>query len=315
MNPVIESLLEIVDRDPLPVEYASSHWQRYGRETIVERRGDDLVLRGSGFGVVYASGRRWQIVHALERLSYRRVIARLNSFASVWRTATDLARDLSFDLTFDVWKQSGALAVLTDHWRAYGLTPKIFTLIGDGYGFLGALIRRCRPGARIYCIDLPKTLVFQVRTHERAARDAAMSLLSANGGHQTDTVFVLPGDIELIPDQIDCAVNIASMQEMNVTSIASYFAFLRRRSTLRSRFYCVNRMRKQLPEGEVSAFAEYPWQGDDEVFIDGQCPFYSHFLAPYTLPNGPRLFGVRIPYINYFDGIHLHRLARLAPLS
>ena len=125
MNPVIESLLEIVDRDPLPVEYASSHWQRYGRETIVERRGDDLVLRGSGFGDMYGPGRRWRILQVLERLSYRRVTGRLNSFASVWRTATDLAHDLSFDLTFDVWKQSVALAVLTDHWRAHGLTPKI----------------------------------------------------------------------------------------------------------------------------------------------------------------------------------------------
>jgi hypothetical protein len=103
--------------------------------------------------------------------------------------------------------------------------------------------------------------------------------------------------------------------ERNQYSVLFCFSAPPQHAAVAVRFDCVNRMRKQLPEGEVSAFAEYPWQGDDEVFIDGQCPFYSHFLAPYTLPNGPRLFGVRIPYVNYFDGIHLHRLARLAPLS
>jgi hypothetical protein len=100
---------------------------------------------------------------------------------------------------------------------------------------------------------------------------------------------------------------------MNAFTIQAYFAFLRRRSTPRSRFYCVNRLHKQLPGGEVASFLEYPWQENDEVFLDERCPFYTHYLSPSMSPHGPRLFGLRVPFVNYFDGPHRHRLVRLAP--
>ena len=105
----------------------------------------------------------------------------------------------------------------------------------------------------------------------------------------------------------------ASMQEMNEFSIASYFSFLRRRSSPSSRFYCANRLWKQLPGGEIASFNDYPWQEDDEIFFDGPCPYYTHFFARYTLANGPRVLG-RVPFINYCDGIHMHRLVRLVAL-
>lgn len=315
MNPVIESLLEIVDKDPLPAAWTSSHWQRYGRETFIERRAEHLVLRPVGFEGIERPRFRGGILHLVERLSYRSVTSQLKSYAPIWRMSKQLARDLSGGVNFYVFKSTCALAVLTEHWRASRLSPRTFALIGDGYGFLSALIRRWQPGSRLYCIDLPKMLVFQASTHEKADPRTTMSVLSANHSDGTDITFVLPQDIERIPDKIDCAINIASMQEMNEFSIASYFTFLRRRSTTRSRFYCVNRHHKELPGGAVASFTGYPWREDDEVFIDGPCPYYAHFLAGYTLPNGPRVLGMRVPFINYFDGIHMHRLARLVPLS
>jgi hypothetical protein len=215
------------------------------------------------------------------------------------------------DLTFDVWKQSVALAVLVDHWTAFNLSPKTFALIGDGYGFLGALIRRHLPDARIYSIDLPKILVFQAYTHERAGSGASMSIMSTRQ-RPTSITFVQPQDADAISDEIDCAVNIASMQEMTDLSIAAYFKFLRQRSTPSSRFYCVNRLRKELPGGEVTTFKDYPWQEDDEVFINGPCPYYTHILAR-TMPKGPRVLGMRVPFVNHFDGATMHRLVRLAP--
>lgn len=315
MNSVIESLLQIVRTDPLPPAHTSSHWQRYGRETTVERRGDELVLRASGFEAIDPRGVRSRALHLVERLSYRSVTSRLRNYPSVWQAAKRLAFDLSGIPNFNVLKSACALAVLTDHWAAYGLSPKVFVLIGDGYGFLGALIRRHLPGTRLYCVDLPKMLVFQARIHELADDGTSMSVLSKAGGGLADIMFVLPQDVEMISEKVDCAINIASMQEMNPPNIAGYFTFLRRRSTPHSRFYCVNRRCKELPDGEIVRFYDYPWQGDDEVFIDGVCPYYTHFFAPYTLPNGPRIFGVRIPCVNYFDGVVMHRLARLAPVA
>lgn len=249
MNPVIEELLQIVETDPLPEADTSSHWSLYGRKTIVERRGDNLVLIGSGFGSMDEGGRLARAAGMVERLTYWPVTTRIRSYASIWRTARRLAHDLSVDLRFDVWKQSVALALLADHWAAYSLSPRTFAVIGDGHGFLGALIRRHFPHSLVYCIDLPKILVFQAHTHELADPGASMSLLSTKPDRPTAITLVQPKDIEAISDQIDCAINIASMQEMNPHSIDSYFKFLRIRSTQSSRFYCVNHLRKELPGG------------------------------------------------------------------
>lgn len=251
MNPVIEELLRIVEKDPLPAADTSSYWQLYGGQTIVERRGDELVLLGSGFATMNTGGRLSRAASLVQRLTYWPVTARLRNYAPIWRTARHLAYDLSTDLTFDVWRQSVALALLADHWAANNLSPKTFAVIGDGHGFLGALIRRHFPDARVYLIDLPKMLVFQAHTHELAGLGSAMSIMSTNSATPTAATFILPEHVELISDQIDCAFNIASMQEMTDYSIASYFKFLRRRSTASSRFYCVNRLRKELP-GERS---------------------------------------------------------------
>lgn len=315
MNPVIESLLDILETDPLPEAHTSSHWQHYGRDTIVERRGDDVVSVGSRSFSLYRPSIPTRFFHYFTRQSYRPVAEKCNSYPSIWQVAKRLARDLSAGLTFDVFKSTMALGLLAEHWAAHRLSPRTFALIGDGHGFLGALVRRYLSGSRVYSIDLPIMLVFQARTHEMADGQARLSLLSANGANtQTDVIFVLPQNIECIPDQIDCAINIASMQEMTDFSINSYFTFLRRRSTQHSRFYCVNRLRKELLGGEVTSFHNYPWQENDEIFIDGPCPYYTHFFAPYTLPNGPRVLGLRVPFVNYFDGILMHRLARLAPI-
>lgn len=315
MHPVIDALLDVVERDPFPEGYTSSYWHEYGAKNTVGRQDGRLILQPYGIGTVERPGLRGRAMHWCERLSYWPLTARLRDYPSVWQTTKQLARDLSCGLTFDVWKFSVILWILVDHWRAHQLSPRTFAMIGDGHGFLGALIRRYLPGVRLYCIDLPKTLVFQAHLHERAGRGATMAVLSTGSAPGADVTFVLPQDVERIAEPIDCAINIASMQEMNAATIRAYFAFLRRRSTPHSRFYCANRVEKVLPGGEMARFHEYPWHEDDDVFLDGPCPYYRHFLSPERARNGPTVFGRRVPLVNYFDGIHRHRLVRLAPLE
>lgn len=315
MNAVLESLLELVQVDPLPSEHTSSQWRLWGAETVVERHGEALELRSSGFENLSRMSLRGRLLHTMDRWSYRLVTAPLQAYPRVWRVAKRLIRDLSAHPNYTLHKSACILSLLVDHWTTYGVPPKTVALIGDGQGILGALIRRYLPGVRLYCIDLPKILVFQVRTHQLADPQATMALLSEDVPVQTaDVTFVLPQRIERVPDQIDCAINVVSMQEMTAYSIQAYFTFLRRRSTPSSRFYCVNRLRREMPGGEVSSFYDYPWHKHDQIFIDGPCPYYTHFIAPYTLPNGPRVCGARVPCINYFDGVIFHRLVRLAPL-
>ena len=251
------------------------------------------------------------MVNWIENKTYRKVTMKIKSFHPIHAAAKELMQELAFSPTFDTWKCAVILATLQDHWDTNRLSPKVFACIGDGHGFLSALIHRIIPDSRIYCIDLPKTLIFQVVTHQRADPVAKFSLLPAMAPSAVS--FVLPQHVENIPDNIDCCINVASMQEMNPFSIESYFKFLRKRSTPSSRFYCVNREKKVLPDGEVCEFSNYPWHKKDRIFIDGPCEYYKHFISRITQPYGPRLLGVRIPFVNYFDGIHLHRLVNLHP--
>jgi hypothetical protein len=315
VNQVIESLLQIAGEDPLPGAHTSSHWQRYGKGIKIERRGEKLVLSASGFTAQSRANLLGKLLYSAERLSYAKVTSRLKSHRFVWNEAKRLARDLRVDLPRHEWTSATALAVLLDHFGEYNLAPKTVALIGDGDGFLGALILRCLSGTniRIYTIDLPTVLAFQAHTHETANPWVTMSLLSATDIDR-QIIFVHPKDIELIRDRIDCAISFVSMQEMNAFSIASYFTFLRRRSGPRSRFYCVGRLRKEMPGSEIASFFDYPWRADDKVFIDEPPPYLTHFFDQHMYPNGPRLFGVRIPFVNYWDGRAWHRLAHLAPL-
>lgn len=313
MNTVIDTLVDIVEKDPYPAEFTSSYWQDYGRSNIVKREGGDVRLRDYGIGSVRGSWIAGHTLHALERFSYRWVSAAYRSYPYTWKLTRNLARDLGFGLTYDIWKFALVLALLKDHWSMHALSPRTFAVIGDGHGFWGALIRRHLKNVRVYCIDIPKTLVFQARNHGMADPNAKLAVMSHDGEDTADVIFVPPQDVMQIEETIDCAVNIASMQEMNAFTINHYFSFLRQRSSSQSRFYCVNRVEKTLPGGEIARFSEFPWRKDDEIFIDGICPYYHHFLARQTYPRGPRLLGMRIPFVNYFDGDHMHRLVRLAP--
>ena len=315
MNQALESLLEVVEQDPLPERHTSSHWKDYGSQIVVKRRGERLMLKGAGFTAHSNPNRLCRALYSVERLSYWPVVRTLKSFPSIFRKAKSLARELRVSMSRHEWSSALVLSVLWDHFQEHRLQPRTFALIGDGDGFLGALILRCFEGSavRLYNMDLPKVLVFQAETHIKAAPGISLSvLLPGQDNPLAKVMLVHPDCIERISEGIDCAVNLVSMQEMKPSSVQAYFDFLRRRSGSSSRFYCVNRLRNELPGGEISSFMDYPWSGKDEVFLDIPCRYFRHFMDPSTYPSGPRLLGLRVPMINYFSGLSWERLVRLA---
>ena len=311
---VIEALLQLIREDSVPDDHVSSHWQLHSDNIVVNKLGENLILEGSGFGTIY-SKRRFlnSVVRSLERISYRSVTKQLRNYPDILSKAKLLRKDLSCDLTYTVWAQVVAVSVLVDHFQEYNLFPNVFALIGDGYGFMGALLKRQFPNSRIYLIDLPKVLIFQAKIHQ-LSHSGRMQILTGDEklDRYTDIVLVPPQNAELILDNIDCAVNMASMAEMNQHSITAYFKFLRDHSSDGSRFYCLNRLEKELVGGETNRFYDYPWKTDDSLFIDENCPFSTHVMSMSNSGNGPKILGVRIPFINYLDGEMIHRLVHLS---
>jgi hypothetical protein len=138
------------------------------------------------------------------------------------------------------------------------------------------------PEIEVISVDLPPMLETQKNLYHQAGLKG---------------MFLEPAQLETI-QRIDCAFNMASMQEMTVPEIARYFLFLRSCSAL---FYCVNREEKQLIGGEVLRFNEYPWSEKDSILLDEPCWYYTHFLSH------------RPPFFHHFDGPVRHRLAILEP--
>jgi hypothetical protein len=313
---VAQQLLGLAEQDQLPAGHVSSYWRQVGALNRVQRGRGRMVLEDRGIGDVRPCGPLGSALHAVERLSYRRVTRALPSYGPVWETAKRLARRLSYGLTYDVWRYAVGLAVLVEHWNRQGVTPRVVAVIGDGHGFFGALVRAWVQESRLYSVDLPKSLVFQLRTHRRADPSVRAAVLAGGWGdaqQHAQLVLALPPAIEAIPGPIDCAVSMASLQEMTPYSIQGYFRFLRRRSAPASHFYCVNRVRKDLPGGAINRFEDYPWRADDRVFLDGPCPYYTHFLTLGPVAGEPRVWGWRRPLIGRFEGRIVHRLAHLAP--
>ena len=91
-----------------------------------------------------------------------------------------------------------ALPLLADYWAAYNLSPRVFAVIGNGYGFLGALIRRHFPSSRVYRVDLPRILLFHAHIHAIAGGGESMSIILSGSVKPGAVTFVQLKDIEAI---------------------------------------------------------------------------------------------------------------------
>jgi hypothetical protein len=292
-------LAERFHAQPMPAGQVSSYWQLYAGS-----------LDCAGFEKPYARSIGQRAIAAVERLSYRRVTLNLPGFQRTWAAALDAFGELrrrdpaataGAGPNFNVFKSACVASVLLDHWNRHALRPATIAIIGDGYGMLGALLSRMAPQAQLYAIDLPAGLVAQSLAY--AAACAERTSWSSDPARPARFTFVPADQIDAVAAPIDCAVNVASMQEMDLATIGLYFRFLRQRTTAVSHFYCVNRVEKTLPDGTVIRFDRFPWQDNDMVLMDGLCPYYTHYVA------------ARPPFIRPFDGPHWHRLATLAPLA
>lgn len=185
-------------------------------------------------------------------------------------------------------------------------------VIGDGHGILSALLHNRFPSARILLVDLGATLLFQAVYLAKAFPLATHVLTDEDFAATSDATFsYCPADrIESLPNgDIDLAVNVASMQEMTLAAVAGYFKLLRKRRT--RIFYCCNRLEKRLSGGELLRFMDYPWLTADVHLVDEACPWHQWFFGRSRAPR-VRVGGVAIPLVHRYDGVHWHRLTRLA---
>jgi putative sugar O-methyltransferase len=292
---------------------ASSHWQKYHSEfkfTGQEFHG----LKGFGGRAKRLPGPRLWFSRFLQRRFryFGNSFSKFNKFDAL---ALDITAKQQRAYDLDVLRQALTISFL------HASAPSKFTenatccVIGDGFASLSALLLASKSAGRIVLVNLTKTLLvdlwylklwmgaekFEASVDlvvDEAGLDQALKkpLLQAAGA--TQIIAVQASNHELVRScPIDVVINIASMQEMDPPVVEAYFddmrAIAQKRDVL---FYCCNREAKTLPDGTVTRFASYPWRFDDQILVDGLCPWHQHYYS--ILP----------PFYRAYDGPHMHRL-------
>lgn len=297
-------------------KYISSHWKHYSNlfDVKVDDQGDLVSISGQAFGKMKWNGLfdkflDWAtIVSYLLHLPHKKEILRLGAIA------VKICNAMNLDPTFDVFRQVCSLELLQRKLPTAMQEKSLCVLmIGDGYGVLSTLFKQVYPGSTIILIDLGKTLLFQAYHCQKAHPQYNHEYVTnVNNLDNVDFLYCPAEKFKLLEGyKFDIAVNITSMQEMDKETVSSYFTFLRKCLQPNNLFYCCNRESKDLIGGEVSNFLNYPWEEGDRFLVDEYCPWHKYFFSGAHSRNGVHVLGIRIPFVNLYDGKHLHRLANL----
>lgn len=281
----------------------SSHWKDFSGKIKV-RVGTDGNLtsfRGYGFGDLGATHIANKILKYLGDVACFINFSYKKDLLFLIKRARPLLRKFDSFLSCDSFRQVCSLAVIRRHLKVERDDEFNILVIGDGYGFLSALLKDVYPNARITLVDIGKVLFFQAVNLQRMHPHRSHYLFNdQRPAHAPDFRYVPAGNIwKTEPIEYKLIINIVSMQEMNYATIKNYFEFIRMNAIEDNLFYCCNRKSKTLTGGEIVEFARYPWQKEDRHFVDEICLFCKYF------------FSAKFPFFHRFDGPTMHRLTNV----
>jgi len=295
----------------------SSHWQRYHSD--FRFKGDGFEgLKGFGGNVTPYRGLR-KLLHSLFESRFRKKGKQLPQFNRIDKLANEMTSKQNRAYGLDVLRQSLTLAYLMDD-SSMNKLPKNTTacVIGDGFASMTALMLASGFANRVILVNLTKTLMVDlwylklwmgeesfglsvdvVTNIDSLARALEKPFKKTNG--ICSVIAIQAENHALIREcPVDIAVNIVSMQEMDPPIIAEYFEDLRIVASNRKLFfYCCNRERKELPDGTITRFADYPWADNDQIIVDELCPWHQQYYSKHP------------PFYHSYDGPIRHRLVKL----
>ena len=281
-------------------EVTSSHWRKYGEKTKVAKTSSGYEVGAHGISNFRNKSPLRSLKNIPVAFLISKLLARYKAENKTIETAKSITDELNIYFDFDHAK----CVLIYDLLNSYNLfeTKHIICIIGDGHGFLGTLIKKMCPEAKILFINLGRNLLIDALCFSKIFPELEhLHLQQPKNSYQLNGQSILFLETEQFENMqtlpISLFINIASMQEMDMKVIDSYFEYMRH-SSEESHFYCLNREEKLLPDGSVTKFMDYPW-GEEEILLDGQCPFYQKY--PSSRP----------PFYHDFDGSHRHRLVKL----
>lgn len=277
----------------------SSFWEYYSSFAKVEfnQQNGELKFEGTMFGDYKQTS-----INPLKRFLPANLITRyqLKGVAKPIReTVLTVCKRHNREVNFDCLKQ--ALSVEKIIKSGVDLKNKKICIIGDGYGFLGCLLKCLEPSVKIVSVNLGKISVFDAGLTSFGFPEMNINFAGAKDEYRPNADFnFIPAEVVFECDvrDIDLFLNIASMQEMTKKTIDAYFSWMRTQKHHSKYFYCCNRVSKILPSGEKIEFSKFDWKSTDKIFFDETCEWYQK--SPSNRP----------PFFKKFDGDVWHRLVK-----
>jgi hypothetical protein len=300
----------------------SSHWEKYGEKIKVSdptgiKSLSEIKLFGNGFGdykkinFINLCGFIFLIPYYFLMILRSKNLRFLKQFMSTLKKS-------GFIPTFDSVKNYLVINEINEHLNLSKI--KTVAIIGDGYGFLGNLIKNIYPKINIVQINLGKVLFFDLVYTLKNFPNANYFLLkdfvdseilgsiyplnsksSEKNNKRGGFIFVEAEKFdqikELLP-KIEIFINVASFQEMDYSIIYNYFDFMR--SNQNCYLYTCNRESKILPNNSLIEFSRYGWLSNDIFLMNEECSWYRRFPS------------LRPPFIHKFDGKMRQALVKLS---
>jgi len=279
----------------------SSHWDNYFKKYKIKKRGNKFIISPFGLGFFSQSKNKIDLIKILLmkfNLFYFIKKNKLNK--QIIQNAKKLNKKLGINLTFDVVKNFFIYDIL----KKYSLIDnnKTICVIGDGYGYLGQLIKYTYQNIKIVYINLGINLFIDAYYFSLAFKKEIPLLLNNNNINQIEkssVIFVEAENMHLLKNiDINLFISVASMQEMNFSTINNYFKIFRQNNS-QPFFYCCNRVSKKLNDVTIINFDDYPWNNNDQIIFEEECEWYSKY--PTYLPF----------YWKTFKGKLKHKLVKM----
>ncbi|MFA6238872.1 MAG: putative sugar O-methyltransferase [Bacteriovorax sp.] len=274
----------------------SSHWAIRGEEqTPIYREGKLYIQGRGGFGDFvpknFFSSLKYNLFYRPVMKLYINKYSQNKRFINASKL---IARKNKWLHTADCVKSALVLETILSTLKIKNFKEKNINsvcIIGDGYGYLGTLLKLIEPDVKIFSINLGRQQLFDYYTTRNVHPEKKLLLYKdttrSSEVEKADFIFIEAQNYQCLENlNIDLFINIVSMQEMNNSVIQNYFKYMRNSLAKNKYFFCLNRVEKILPDGEVVSFKNYPWE-DCEILLDEQPQWYQHYLRsrpPFWMP-------------------------------